>query len=143
MDGFSQIHGFWLATCKNMNILFYFLISTTATFLLNKTKPEMHLLIQKYNKFHVCTCVFVVVVSTWRTVNRCVVRRRKSVRTYCACQFAQGTITAEFLNQLLNSLTLLNSLKTAGELEYQWLNFATVKEFSPFPNCYGMHFSLR
>ena len=80
-------------------------------------------------------CFLFFVVSTWRTVNKCVVRKRKSARTYCACQFAHGTIImAEFLNQLLNSLTLLNSLKTAGELEYEWLNFATVKEFSPFPN---------
>ena len=30
---------------------------------------------------------------------------------------------------LLNSLKLLSSLKTAGELKYEWLNFATVKEF--------------
>ena len=35
-----------------------------------------------------------------------------------------------------NSLTLLNSVKTIGELEYKRLNFATVKEFSPFPNCF-------
>ena len=43
--GLSQIHAFWLATCKNINVLFYFFISITATFLFNKTKPEMHLLI--------------------------------------------------------------------------------------------------
>ena len=30
---------------------------------------------------------------------------------------------------LRNSLKLLNSLKTAGELEYEWSNFETVKEF--------------
>ena len=30
---------------------------------------------------------------------------------------------------LFNSLKLLNSLKTTGELEYEWSNFATVKEF--------------
>ena len=40
----------------------------------------------------------------------------------------------ELLNQLLNSSTLLNSLKTTGELEYEWSTYATIKEFSPFPN---------
>ena len=47
--------------------------------------------------------------------------------------FCTRHLYTELLNPLLNSLMLLNSLKTAGELEYERSNFATVKVFLTFP----------
>ena len=53
------------------------------------------------------------------------------------CRIPQHSTSIAMAQWLLNSLELLNYLKTAGKLEYEWSNFATVMEFSPFPNLSG------